>query len=251
MPERPNGVVLKTTVGQLTGGSNPSPSASKAELSVLFFCLTLIAEHCILNIRNMKKIYLILLVFLVAFLIIENTTAKDERKIIAVCPVFLDLVNNLDASKFDIIKVGSASEGLEILNNGEVDYVLAGRILKPEEKANSMDFISKEGYSLLSNEEKVVYTKDLQEINIYTDMDIERIKDDFSVEKVLSVKNVYDYLDKGIVITSWDNTDYSKAKIVNLMNSDGTRSLLSVTPIVYCRNICDNYIIETLKFYYE
>jgi uncharacterized protein YjbI with pentapeptide repeats len=27
MPERPNGVVLKTTVGQLTEGSNPSPSA--------------------------------------------------------------------------------------------------------------------------------------------------------------------------------------------------------------------------------
>lgn len=27
MPERPNGVVLKTTVGKLTGGSNPSPSA--------------------------------------------------------------------------------------------------------------------------------------------------------------------------------------------------------------------------------
>jgi DNA-binding transcriptional regulator YhcF (GntR family) len=27
MPERPNGVVLKTTVGQLTVGSNPTPSA--------------------------------------------------------------------------------------------------------------------------------------------------------------------------------------------------------------------------------
>jgi GntR family transcriptional regulator len=30
MPERPNGVVLKTTVGQLTEGSNPSPSAMSA-----------------------------------------------------------------------------------------------------------------------------------------------------------------------------------------------------------------------------
>lgn len=199
----------------------------------------------------MKKICLILLVFLVVFLIIGNTTAKDERKTIAVCPTFLDLVNNLDASKFDIVKVDSTSEGIKMLNNSEVDYVLAGRTLKPDEKANSMEFISKEGYSFLGNEEKVVYTRDLQEINIYTDMDIERIKDDFSIEKVFSVKNVYDYLDKGVVITSWDNTDYSKAEIVHLMNSDGTRSLLSRTPIVYCRNVCDSYITDTLKSYYE
>ena len=36
MPERPNGVVLKTTVGQLTVGSNPTPSAmTNAPLIVL------------------------------------------------------------------------------------------------------------------------------------------------------------------------------------------------------------------------
>ena len=39
VPERTNGVVLKTTVGQLTVGSNPTPSA---KIVILSACLLII-----------------------------------------------------------------------------------------------------------------------------------------------------------------------------------------------------------------
>jgi len=75
--------------------------------------------------------------------------------------------------------------------------------------------------------------KDLNRYDIYTNLDVALIKKLFSVEKVHQVDDVYESLDKGIVITSWENTDYARAEIVHVLQDSGEREPLSRRPTLY------------------
>lgn len=65
------------------------------------------------------------------------------------------------------------------------------------------------------------------------------IKEKHEQRKIQTVDNVYKYLDKGIVITSWENADYTKAEIFHLLERNGERVRLSRRPTLYCPNVCD------------
>ncbi len=163
---------------------------------------------------------------------------KKEKLKIAACPTCFEMVKTIDAEKYEIIKTGSTAESLALLENKKVDMILAGRTLKPTEQ--QMEYILiEDGYSFLSNKESIVYRGQLKDYTIFTDLDIETVKNAFAIENVEQVNNVYQYLDKGIVITSWENTDYTKASIVHVFENNGERVKLSRRPTIYCPDKCD------------
>ncbi|MDD3284167.1 MAG: hypothetical protein PHZ07_01075 [Patescibacteria group bacterium] len=214
-----------------------------------------------------NKIIMILLFFIITitttFLIIfdkkesQLTEKKYPKQIkikiaacpikikIAACPTCYELLKNIDNNKYEIIRTNSTSESIELLENKLVDIILGGRTLKPEEpKLDSL--VISDGYSFLGNQEITIYIDELKKYSIYTDLDIESIKNNISIQKIKKVDNIYDYLDKGIVITSWENTDYTKAKIVHVLEDNGNRLKLSRRPTVYCNGSCYNKINKDL-----
>jgi len=169
--------------------------------------------------------------------IVTGKISAQEKIKIAACPTCYELSKKLDLGKYQVIKTNSTAQSIAFLKSGQADMILAGRTLKPDEPRMDNLLIS-EGYSFLSNQERAVYIDDLRDEPVYTDLNIETIKNIFTIQKIEAVENVYNYLDKGIVITSWENTDYIKAAIVHVFEESGKRVELSRRPTVYCPNIC-------------
>lgn len=169
--------------------------------------------------------------------VISEASPGQEKIKIAACPTCYEMTNNLDKSKYQVIATASTAESVDMLRNRQVDMILSGRTLKPHEPG--ADFlIIKEGFSFLSDKTERINSNDLQKYNIYTDLDDELLKDELSLENIQKVDDVYKYLSEGIIITSWENTDYTKADIVHVMNSDGERIKLSRRPTLYCPDSC-------------
>ena len=168
---------------------------------------------------------------------VDKIPAQELIKI-AACPTCYELSKQLDLAKYQVIKTGSTAESLALLASGQVDMILAGRTLKPHEP--QMDgLLIDEGYSFLSNSGGTIFVDQLNNYNIYTDLDSAELKQKLPIGKIQTVDNVYEYLDKGIIITSWENTDYNKAKIVHVLESSGERVKLSRRPTIYCPHLCD------------
>ena len=175
---------------------------------------------------------------------IKETKVRNPVKI-AVCPTFYKTVTSLEDWVYQI-KNNSTADSISLLTTGEVDYVLAGRVLKPGEKMFPLNILGS-GYSFLSWEEKTITEEELSNLNVYTDIDVKEVGQVFGLDNVSGVSDVYNYLGKGIVITSWNNTDYSLAEPVHLVDKNGNRNPKSRIPILYCSNICDEKLVDLLK----
>ncbi len=180
----------------------------------------------------------------------QFTTAfllKKEKIIIGACPTYHWIEEKIDLNKYEFIPTTSTDQSLILLGSKQADIVLSGRTLKPNEP--SFDFlVIGEGYSFLSDKGFLVYYHELDKYNIYTDLDVELVKNDLSIEKIEKVDDVYDYLEKGIVITSWENTDYSRVEIVHVLKSSGERLELSRRPVIYCSESCSDDVQEIKSF---
>lgn len=168
---------------------------------------------------------------------------------IATCPTFYEDIKKLDQEKFELIFTNSSTESLDLLANANVDIVLSGRILMPEEQYFDYEIIdnAKNYYSFLSNNSKHIYTDDFDSYSFFTDLELEKIKKDLSIKNIYKVDNVYDYLNDGVVITSWDNTDFTKSYIVHVLNSDTSRLKISRIPILYYKSDFELQIILEVK----
>ncbi|MDZ7612280.1 MAG: hypothetical protein U5L10_05965 [Candidatus Moranbacteria bacterium] len=137
----------------------------------------------------------------------------QEKIKIAACPTCYELSKKLDLEKYQVIKTSSTAQSIALLESGRADMILAGRTLKPNEP--QMDYLLiDDGYSFLSNQEITIFVDQLNDYNIYTDLDEKKLKQKFPIAKIQTVDNVYEYLDKGIIITSWENTNYNQAEII-------------------------------------
>jgi len=168
---------------------------------------------------NKVLIFIILLLTILSFLVFSqnkkiNKIETEEIIIktrIAACPTYYEIIKNLDSLYYEIILTNSTSESIKLLERGDVDVVFGGRTLRPEEP--QLDYkIIKEGYSFLSDKEIMINENNLKNNKIFTDLDIEKIKESFEVNEIFQVNNVYEHINKGVIITSWENTDYLKAK---------------------------------------
>lgn len=192
-----------------------------------------------------KYVLLIIVLITLPLLIVQLNKSEQVKGLqegikVAICPTMFDKFNRVQEVNF--VKANSTYDAVQKLKKRELGYVLSGRVPKPSENIENF-FILQEGMSFLSNEEVNILYKELIDMKIYTDLDIQE-KGFKDIEKV---DNVYEYLDKGIVVTSWQNTDYSKASIAHILNEDGTRWKDSRTPVLYCSSECDNNLIQVLK----
>ncbi len=138
---------------------------------------------------------------------------------------------------YEMIRTGSTGESIRLFLQGEADMIISGRTLKPEEPRLDQ-FVIEEGYSFLSDSGMLVYRDELEGQSIFTDLDAWELKSDLSLREVVEVDDVYDYLDQGVVVTSWENTDYSRAEIVHVYERDGQRFGPSRQPTLYCPGSC-------------
>ncbi len=153
---------------------------------------------------------------------------------IAVCPTYQYLNDDLEESGFNVVSTNSTSESISLLSNEKVEIVISGRKAMPSEGELNCKSIELEGhYSFLAAESIPIYGNNLNSYQIYTDQEVDDIKEIFNLENITKVDDIYDYLDKGVVITSWKNTDYSKASVVHLLNMDGSRNQYSRMPFLY------------------
>jgi len=167
---------------------------------------------------------------------------------IAVCPTFLSLVKDISESKkYEIILTRSTAESVDLFKNKKVDIILAGRTLKPGEPEMSA-LVIRDGYSFLGNREITIYNHELAEMIFYTNLDIEKIKDNLPIGKIYKVENVYNYLQKGIVVTSWENTDYNRAKTVHVLKDNGNRLELSRRPTIYFPEVYRQEVQDIISY---
>lgn len=195
-----------------------------------------------------KRLILFLILFtalgvtIVSMMPNKKESSKEKVKI-AACPTCFKLASNIDTTKYEVIPTKSTAESLELLESGHVDMILAGRTLKPNEPKYNSILIS-DGYSFLSSKSMAFNVKDLDSFTIYTDIDPNKIKSLFNVDKVIQVKDVYEHISDGIIVTSWENTDYTRAEMVHLLDDTGERVALSRRPTLYCPTICGNDATE-------
>ncbi len=177
---------------------------------------------------------------------IDEMPAQEKIKI-AACPTCYELSKKLSLEEYQIIKTNSTAHSIALLESGQANMILAGRTLKPNEP--KLDYLLiNEGYSFLSNQETTIFVDQLNDYNVYTDLNAEELKQEFPIEKIQTVNNIYEYLDKGIIITSWENTDYNQAEIVHILERNGERLKLSRQPTVYCPNVCGEQAQELVLY---
>ena len=202
----------------------------------------------------MKKIILTTTLLLLLVIIIIATSRKKTGSFnqscrIAVCPTFYNKANKLGPEEADIIYTKSTAEGLDLLQQEKVDYVLSGRTPLPGENFNyqALEDYS-ESYSFLASRTITIFTNDFDDYDFYTDLSENKIRKDLNINNINRVDNIYDYLDQGILISSWDNSNFYQANIVHVLNSDGSRVRKSrLAGIHYLENCDDNIILKIKK----
>jgi len=177
----------------------------------------------------MKKriIFIILLSLIILSLVISNIFAGDKRVLrVAACPTYHGSISQLDPKKYELFFSESTAQSINLLENDLVDIIVSGRTLKPNENI-AYSLVLGKGYSFLSNSEHLLFINELKEYNVYTDLEIQEIKNIFPVINISRVENVYDYINEGLIITSWEETDYNNAEVVHLLENNGQRVKLS------------------------
>lgn len=200
----------------------------------------------------MKKriIFITILSLFVLGLFISNIFASNKSIIkITACPTYYyELLDQLDPKKYELFFSESTSRSIIFLKNNIVDVIISGRTLKPGE-INAQSLVLGKGYSFLSNSEKTIFIEELKNYDIYTDFEVDKIKNLFPVMNISQVEDVYQYMDEGIIITSWENTDYNRAEIIHLLENNGRRVKLSRQATAYYKDESINLeYLKTLTF---
>lgn len=164
-------------------------------------------------------------------------------KFVAICPT-MDRVMSKEIvlNEYTFVNVGSTSEAVSLLNEGYVDYAISGRIPMEEEGMGEYAHLRRgdgqERFSFLSNIVEVVNTSELNNYEIYTDLEEGVLEVIFDLERIEYVENIYDFSSNGILITSWENTDYTRASIVHIMENETSRNIFSRLPTLFCKTEC-------------
>lgn len=203
------------------------------------------------NYKNLIFLFLLsTLIFISYYFMLKRSNEENIVDIISIaaCPTFYYRLGNLKNNEnYSIILTDSTAVSLEMLANLEVDYAIGGREIMPYEPNFNYQAIG-EGFSFISNETLVIYDYELSSYLIYSDLDKEILIENFGDLDYNIVEDVYEYLKDGnLIITTWENSDFNKAKIVHLLKADNLRNIKSRLPTVFCQKTCNNDIIENIK----
>jgi hypothetical protein len=180
-----------------------------------------------------------------------TTSLPTKEKIkIAACPTCYEADKKLDKEKYEIVPTATTAESATLLARGSVDMLLAGRTLKPSEAA--ADFlVLTGGYSFLGDKQLNLDINEIKDRTIFTDLDPVELKNNLPDFTFKQVDDVYDYITKGIVLTTWENTDYSRAEIVHVYENNGRRLAMSRRPTLYCPTNCQDEVATDIKAIFD
>ncbi len=203
-----------------------------------------------------KNIYIIIFIFLLFFFLnnrkedqiasLSNFTEKDNL-VVAGCPTFHYMLDKLDQEGISIIKTGSTGESLSLIENGLVDFVISGRSLREGEAKLSFHKIGR-GYDVIHKDEIVIFEKEMGQISFLTDLDIDQVINDFeyiSDVNLVKINDLYEYLDKGVIITSLDG--HLIGNMAHILKENGSRVRLSRSPRIYFSSELEKEKLESIK----
>ncbi len=201
--------------------------------------------------KNLIFLFLLSVSIFISYFLIFNKNNEEtvvDIITIAACPTFYYRLDNLKNNEnYSIILTDSTAISLEMLGKRQVDYAVGGREIMPYEPNFNYEAIG-EGFSFISNESLVIYDNDLLSYTLYTDLDLDLLRSNFGDLNYEIVDDVYDYLkDNNIIITSWENSDFNRARIVHLLKDDNLRNIKSRLPTVFCQKTCNYDIIDDIK----
>lgn len=197
----------------------------------------------------MKLITIFITLILAIFLISSFFTHRDQKIKVVVCPTYYYLEEILIENNYEVIKTKSSAESFALLKTNSADLILTGRTAKQIEKVPNLDFIviGEEGYSFLGRESNTINHSQMANLNFVTDLDAEKIKNEFPIKNLRKVADVYDFSDQEIIITNWENTDFEKADIVHVLKNNGERDPLSRRLNIYYLNENENPAKELIS----
>ncbi len=171
------------------------------------------------------------------------TVFKAEELKIAACPTFYYMLNDLEDEGMTTVKTSSTAESIALLSDGKVDFFISGRAPMPGEPDFFYEVIGP-GFSFIYKDEIFIFEEEMSHVPFYTDLSVEKIRNKFPLlaENLQEVEDVYNHLEEGIGITSLENTDYSKSRVVYVLQEDGTKSRYSRVPTLYYLSDEDYYL---------
>lgn len=185
----------------------------------------------------MKKYILFFILFVSLVYVFQEGSVEKEKLVATACPTFYFVLDEIE-SRFDIesIRTKSTAESLILLEKGLADIAFVGRGSFNDEVNSFFEQIGP-GYNFNYQEEIVVLDEEMSLFDFYTNLPVDEIIEKFngiSSENIFYKENVCDYLDKGITVTSLENS--CESNFVHIFKKNGARVDLSRVPLVHYLN---------------
>jgi hypothetical protein len=173
---------------------------------------------------------------------------EDNLIKIALCPTwyhFEDVLREEFGSLLLVYKTFSTAESITLMNEGQVDYVLAGRPLYFNEGEYEYEIIG-DGLAFIAKEALLIQEKDINEYEFVTSLDVNYVK------KFVDLKNLekkeFNTLEEGkIYVLDWNEVDIDEVELVIVESEKGGKARYSRRPTLYCKNTCLDVLIKILK----
>lgn len=178
-----------------------------------------------------KSILVLILVFFIAMSSYAFGAGElifnpdNDNLTIVGCPSYHKNFPALQDEGFRVIRSGSVTESIQLLESERADFAIIGRKLKPDEP-QFLDLKLRDGYLFLNEEGSSITESEMSSFDFYTDLDRGEIAATFpeiSEDNLIYEKDPYTKTGKGIVVTSYENTDYSNANPVYIYDGFGRR----------------------------
>ncbi len=210
----------------------------------------------------MKKIIflatglLLLLMFVFVYVNSEDFISEPEEGeliqqgevVVAACPTFHYMLDKIEEEqKATIIRVANTAEGMGLLIDEKTDILISGRALMPEEPDYSFRVVGP-GYDFIYKNEIIISEQEMMFVPFYTDLDSEKIIEDFkyiSVDNIERVDDIDRYLDQGVVVTLLEGR--MKGEPVHIIENNNSRVRLSRRPRMYYAPDTDKNILDEVE----
>ena len=156
---------------------------------------------------------------------------------VAACPTHHNLLSALDDSEFRAARTSSTGRSISLFKRGRVDFIISGRKLKPDEPDLESEKIA-EGYSFLAKKSISITEDEMTDLQFFTDQDLENLISQFrglSDGNLSYLEDPYTRIAEGVVITSFENTDYNQGELVHVYDQFGRRVEKTRRPTLFFR----------------
>ncbi len=183
-----------------------------------------------------------------ALMLEKDELSRKEEIVVAACPTFHYMLNKIEEEQIaDIVRVANTAEGLGLLSDKKIDILISGRALMPGEPDYSFTVVGP-GYDFIYKNEIIINEPEMMFVPFYTDLDLEKIIEDFryiSTDNIERVDDIDRYLGQGVVITLLE--DKMKGEPVHITENNNSRVRLSRRPRMYYSSDTNKNILEEVE----